>query len=324
MAHPKRCFHCIESLATLGAPLAVWQRELGDSFNAVAPLLAVTNQIAQRMPGVRTDLPMMRVVDYRDGRFAAVCDEEMSPTTELTREQVVLHRVNETRMRRMLCKALSLIETHDDVSPLPGLLRIGTLQSSPLDPRPVILAVASSAAHLVELLLDATARTPGQMVLLTPTRARWSTRSEVVLDADRIIIVPLDEGMEWGDGSWRASAAWERYIGGAPPSAPGESGSALRIDPGTFTVWYGDKSCQLGNTIGFRALTRLARRPGVYISIERLLDDAWEGAIRSKSAVQKTISGLRKQLEKHGLHEVVIDGSQQGHYALKISENGKR
>lgn len=99
---------------------------------------------------------------------------------------------------------------------------------------------------------------------------------------------------------------------------------SFRIDPDTFSVWNGGKQCQLGNTIEFRAISRLARRPEVYVSIEKLLDDAWEGDMRTKGAVQKTISNLRRRFRESELDGVEIDGAQRGHYALKISETGKR
>jgi len=224
----------------------------------------------------------------------------------------------------MLCKALSLVESRDEISRLPGLLRVGTWQSSPSDQRPVILAVASSAVHLVELVLEAMTGTRGSIVLLTPTRARWSSRSEAALDPDRVTLVPLDEVLDWSNEGWRSSDAWNQYVDSTTLSAPDEPDSSFRIETGTFTVWKDGTSCPLGNTVGFRVMRQLARRPGFYVSTQDLLDDAWDGAMRSKSAVQKTISGLRKQLEQHGLNGLTIDGSQQGHYALEISASGKR
>lgn len=196
----------------MGAPLAVWERELGDSYPAVEPLLVVTDQIAGRYPGARTDLPMMRVVDYRDGRFAAVCDEEMSPRLELSREQVVMRRVDEALLRSTLCRALSLLETHDPVSPLPGLLRVGTWQSTPSDQRPALVAVASHAALLPDLIIRAMTSTRGRLVLLTPTRVRWSSQSEAVADPDRVSLIALDEVLEWCDGQWVPSAAWRAHF----------------------------------------------------------------------------------------------------------------
>jgi hypothetical protein len=155
---------------------------------------------------------MMRVIDYRDGRFAAVCDEEMSPRLELTREQVVMRRVDETKLRSMLCRALSLITTRDPVTTVPGLLRVGTWQSMPSDQRPVLLAVASHAAHLVELILQAVTSTRGTLVLLTPTRARWSSRSEEVADPDRVLLIALDEVLEWRNGQWTSGSAWKAHF----------------------------------------------------------------------------------------------------------------
>lgn len=204
----------------MGAPLAVWQRELGDSYPAVEPLLVATDCIASRYPGARTDLPMMRVVDYRDGRFAAVCDEEMSPRLELSREQVVMRRVDEAMLRFTLCRSLSLITTRDPVSPLPGLLRVGTWQSAPTDQRPVFVAVATHATHLTELMIRATTSTRGQLVLLTPTRIRWSSQSEAVADPDRVSLIALDEVLEWHDGQWAPGAAWKAHV---PTAATVES-----------------------------------------------------------------------------------------------------
>ncbi len=98
---------------------------------------------------------------------------------------------------------------------------------------------------------------------------------------------------------------------------------SFRIDEGTFEVWNGGKPCSLGNTMEFRALRRLARRPGHYVSVQSLVDDAWGGAIRTNGAIQKTISNLRRKLREAGVEGIELDGAQRGHYALKISARGK-
>lgn len=306
----------------MGAPLAVWQRELGDSFDAVEPLLVVTDRLAERVPGARSDLPMRRVVDYRDGRFAAICDEEMSPRLDLMREQVVMRRVAEVKLRSALARALSLSLSNDAVTSIPGLLRIGTWEPTPAVSRPVLLAVASTATHLVDLIHRAMDATPGRLVLLTLTRARWSSQSETAAQSTRVTLIALDEVLEWHNGRWLLTPRWRDHL---PSRDTGDEpiDPALRVDESTFTIWYGEKSCPMGNTVGFRAIRRLARRPGAYVSVEDLLDDAW-GARRTSGAVQKAMTGIRKQFHKHGLHELEIDGEQDGHYALKISVQGKR
>lgn len=98
---------------------------------------------------------------------------------------------------------------------------------------------------------------------------------------------------------------------------------SFRVDEGTFSVWNGGKSCSLGNTMEFRAIKRLARRPGHYVAVQALVDDAWGGAIRTNGAVQKTISNVRRRLREDGVQGIEIDGRQRGHYALQISAPGK-
>lgn len=103
-----------------------------------------------------------------------------------------------------------------------------------------------------------------------------------------------------------------------------EDGHAFRIDEGRFAVTYGGKACVLGNKLEFRLLKRLARRPGQHVSIDTLFEDVWEGDIRTKNTVQKTVSNLRRLLRDSGISGVEIDGSNRGYYALNISACGKR
>ncbi|RMF23506.1 MAG: hypothetical protein D6760_05190, partial [Deltaproteobacteria bacterium] len=193
---------------------------------------------------------------------------------------------------------------------------------------PVYLATSRDAREVVSSGGYVAALTTAPLIFLTPSRAAAGPALEALLAGGRVAWMVLEDELEWdGEAAFRArrplADAVRPFLERHAPATI-EPDSSFRIDADTFTVWHDGKSCPLGNTVGFRALRRLARRPGVYVSTEQLLDNAWGGATRSKSAVQKTISGLRKQLEEHGLHEVTIDGSQQGHYALKISANGKR
>ena len=99
---------------------------------------------------------------------------------------------------------------------------------------------------------------------------------------------------------------------------------SFHIDHETFTVWNGGLPCELRNTIEFRVISRLAVRIGKPVSIESLLQNAWDGEERSRGTVQKTISNLRRRLREAGIRGIEIDNSIRGHYALKISTNGKR
>lgn len=109
----------------------------------------------------------------------------------------------------------------------------------------------------------------------------------------------------------------------ARASDAAEVDPAFRVDDETFAIWHGGKECRLGNTVEFRAIQRLARKPGRFVSIDALLESAWEGVVVNKNTVQKTMSNLRRKLRTAGVEGIEIDGSERDHYALKISAIGK-
>lgn len=213
MAHLTRCFRCIEALISVGAPLAVWRLETGAAFECVEPVLAPTDRLAMYWPGSRVGYPMRRVVDHGDGTFVAVCDEELSPSLDLKVEDLVLHRPVERRLRSDLCRSLLLESSHDEVHRLPGLLRIGHWRPKSSARFPCMLAVASTAAQLAELVVSATSQQNEHAILFTLTQAMWSSRSATVADPRRVAIVPLDDVLEWREGRWTATTAWDEYLG---------------------------------------------------------------------------------------------------------------
>ena len=63
------------------------------------------------------------------------------------------------------------------------------------------------------------------------------------------------------------------------------SGRLLVVDPHRFLVRFEGRECFLGNTYSFRFLSRLARRPNLYVKYEDLLTDVWQGK-RSDATVR--------------------------------------
>src|SRR5262249_14229604 len=91
------------------------------------------------------------------------------------------------------------------------------------------------------------------------------------------------------------------------------------VDFSRFSVTFQGKTCLLGNTLPFRFLARLARRPNCYVSYEELLADVWQGT-RSESSIRSVVKVLRRRLRQDGLADLAeaIDGTAAGHYALKV------
>ncbi len=93
------------------------------------------------------------------------------------------------------------------------------------------------------------------------------------------------------------------------------------MDYSTFSVQHESTICFLGNTLPFRLLARLLRRPNSYVSHQILLDEIWDG-IRSPEAVRSVVKTLRSKLRDAGLVTLSnsIDGKTRGHYAVFLTE----
>ncbi|MBS0207966.1 MAG: winged helix-turn-helix domain-containing protein [Planctomycetes bacterium] len=103
-----------------------------------------------------------------------------------------------------------------------------------------------------------------------------------------------------------------------PDSANPNDG--LQIDREHFTISFDGRTCFFGNSLGFRLLERLARRPNVYLSYEELLAAVWDG-VRTDSAVRAGVKRLRDKLRRLEMAKLAdaVDGSVSGRYALRLN-----
>ena len=108
-------------------------------------------------------------------------------------------------------------------------------------------------------------------------------------------------------------------IAASPPMVvAGGAAPLLVLDRSNHTVLWKERACFLRNTMAFRLLERLARRPNEYVSTERLLDELW-AATRTHSTVRSTVCGLKAKLRASGMRDLAerIDGKNPGHYGWK-------
>ena len=107
-------------------------------------------------------------------------------------------------------------------------------------------------------------------------------------------------------------------------SSPNGGTSARRsmIDPATFSVHWDGKICVLGNTLPFRLLERLGRRPNQFIHCDQLLDDVWQG-LRSREAIRSVVKVLKQKLVQAGMDDLAasINGNQPHHYGLILNHD---
>jgi DNA-binding response OmpR family regulator len=90
-------------------------------------------------------------------------------------------------------------------------------------------------------------------------------------------------------------------------------------DRGTFRLHYGYGSCFLGNSIECRLAERLAKTLGVFIEIDKLMEDVWEGRKVQRNTIAKTVCNLRRNLTQADVVGVTIDGGEKGHYRMLAS-----
>jgi hypothetical protein len=115
-------------------------------------------------------------------------------------------------------------------------------------------------------------------------------------------------------------------LGAAVRPTPAEGNGAgatahpktLVLDPEKFEVRFASRTCFLGNTKEYRLLQRLLRRPGVFVSVNSLLDDVWRDSPVEKNTIQRTVSNLRRKLREGRMEAITIDGRQAGCYRLVI------
>ena len=97
----------------------------------------------------------------------------------------------------------------------------------------------------------------------------------------------------------------------------GLSACPRMVDLATFSVHWNGKTCVLGNTLPFRLLERLGRRPNQFIHCDQLLDDVWQG-LRSREAIRSVVKVLKQKLVQAGMDDLAasINGNQPHHYGL--------
>ena len=91
-------------------------------------------------------------------------------------------------------------------------------------------------------------------------------------------------------------------------------------DGDTFMARWRGKTCHLGDTMAFRVLERLARRPNVFVSCKTLLNEFRE-PLTSFDAVRSAVKVLRRKLRDAGMEDLAeaIDGSTARHYGLRLN-----
>lgn len=91
------------------------------------------------------------------------------------------------------------------------------------------------------------------------------------------------------------------------------------LDESTLSVFWKGRSVHLGQTLCFRLLDRLARRPNQYVTHLDLLREVWDDDEAALSTIRSVVRHLRVKLRDGGMSELAaaIRGHN-GRYILEI------
>ena len=130
------------------------------------------------------------------------------------------------------------------------------------------------------------------------------------------IIDDITRNVEITAPSFRLLSAAGRFSSTAAKDSDGRP----VVDRTTFTVHWGGKTCFLGNTLPFKFMERLARRPNQLVPCDQLLDEVWQ-CCRSREAMRSVVKVLRQKLGQAGMKDLAgaIDGTTVGHYGLMLN-----
>jgi DNA-binding response OmpR family regulator len=76
------------------------------------------------------------------------------------------------------------------------------------------------------------------------------------------------------------------------------------LDESTLSVIWNGKTVRLGQTLAFRLLARLARRPNQYVTHLDLLRDVWDDDDLATATIRSLVRELRRKLRIGGMTDL--------------------
>ena len=147
-----------------------------------------------------------------------------------------------------------------------------------------------------------------------PTPQLVAHLRQIISLAEEIIAAACQERPQANPFSCRMpNTSSQRHVQDKSPHSP------VTVDGATFSVLWHDKACYLGNTLPFRLLERLARRPNHLIHSDTLLQELWD-RYSSRESLRSVVRVLRRKLVAAKMQELAdaIDGSTAHHYGLML------
>lgn len=199
MSRPLRTFwSALERVPDLAGVLCEWRLLLGDDHDAIVRFLIPTKRVAGSIGFSASGRTCIHEIRKFKGEYLAVCPDGC-PTATLTRDEVVVHRIDVAALSREIAVALGIEHVSTDTMPdLAGAWRIGDYLPLSGYRFPVCFTFASEPDQL-RATADALAARCKPFIFVAPTRSAHTHSLDDVLMRAKACFLTLDGLIGQGD-----------------------------------------------------------------------------------------------------------------------------
>lgn len=195
-----RFWSSLERVPDLALVIGAWHRLLGDEYSAVARFLRPTQRIARSMQCAKPGRHCIHEIRPWKRQYLSVCPDGCDTAT-LTKDQVIVHRLDVVGLAREIAGALSIdaVPAEPLVQPA-GVWRIGDHVPLAGYRFPVYL-IFSGEPDALRSAAEGLATRGGPFVLAAPSRSAITQPALDVIGRTRATFLSLQEIVGHGSGS---------------------------------------------------------------------------------------------------------------------------
>lgn len=201
-----RFWLALERLPSQAAVAAHWRHLIGSDFELASRLMVPDSRLATSFP--RFDRPGLdyTVIEHGSDDFVGICEDD-GDRTRLTRADLVIYRVDPTKLVAAVAAAFGLEVEGTPVAELAATFRVGTYRPLAGFAVPVYLTVQLEHTDYKAVVDALLAATPGSFVLLAPTNRHHRIACQLLLEARPCLFLPLADAIRSDSPRWQVTDA---------------------------------------------------------------------------------------------------------------------
>ncbi|MEW6252203.1 MAG: hypothetical protein AB1716_16310 [Planctomycetota bacterium] len=195
----ERFWPALESIPDLAAVPAEWRVLLGDEYDLIRPLLIPTPRLAGSVKSTAPGHYCVHEIRRYKGEYLAVCPDGCDTVT-LTRDDIVIHKLNVPEFCRQLAEALGLEAAPAESLPhLPKVITIGAYVPYSGRRFTACLAVVGEPDEMRQTV-DVLAKDGRPFILLVPTHGAFNRACAEGVNRTQSCFIVLAETLGLDDG----------------------------------------------------------------------------------------------------------------------------